>query len=181
MTILRVAAPTFTRPNDTTTYGAGDLVANNTAAASVVALNWQFPRDALPKRQLLIRSAVSNVSGAGAIANKSIRVHLFTAVPTFTSAGDNSAISTVVATGYANWIGSLDIPAHKLIADGSFGIGGPTSVTTSPVSEIVWEATVAPDAGGNLNLYGFLEATGGYQPAAQETYRITLCGIPVVD
>lgn len=181
MTILRVAAPTFTRPNDITAYTALDLVANSTAAASVVALNWKFPRDAMPKRQLSIRSVVINCSGAGAIANKSLRVHLFTVIPTFTSAGDNSAITTVVATGFANWIGSLDVPAMKLIADGSFGIGGPTQATTSPFGEIVWEATVAPDAGGNLNLFGFLEATGGYTPAAQEQYTVTLCGIPVVD
>lgn len=176
MTLLAASAPAFTRPNDTNVYASGDLVANSTSAASVVALKWQFPRDGLPKRQLSIRNAVIRCSGPGAIANKALRVHLFTTTPTFTSAGDNSAISTVVATGFATWLGALDVTAMTLIADGSFGVGAPLAG-----SEVVWDSRVAPDAGGFLNLFGFLEARGGYTPAAQEVYTVTLHGIPVAD
>lgn len=183
MTLLRSTAPTFTRPNDTTAYAAtGDLVANSTTAANVIALNWQWPRDALPKRQISIRSASIRVSGTGAIASKSLRVHLFTATPTFVTGGDNSAIGTVVATGFANWIGALDVSILALIADGSFGQGGPVSAsTTGLVPEVIWDAMVAPDVGGNLNLFGFLESRGAYTPAAQETYSVTLLGLPVAD
>lgn len=173
--ILRSKAPTFTRPNDTTQYAAGDLVGNSTTASAVVALEWKWSRSDLSRKQIAIRQGIINVSGAGAIASKAIRIHLFTVVPTFTSAGDNSAISTVVATGFANWIGALDIAAMQLVADGSFGVGGPLAG-----SEIIWDNLLAP-SGETMSLFGFLEARGAYTPAAQETYSVTLAGLPVAE
>lgn len=183
MTILSVTAPTFTRPNDTTAYTAGDLVANSTSAASVVALQWRIARDSMPKRQIKIVAARIVVTGAGAIANKTIGAHLFEVVPTFQTGGDNSATSSVVATAAANgFIGSLQATCNILCADGSLGQGGPiSSSTTSIVSAIPWNPSVAPDAGGFFNIYGFLEARAGYTPAAQETYSVSLLFEPVVD
>lgn len=176
MTQLRSTAPTFTRPSDTTQYGSGDLVANNTAAASVVALNFKFERHGLPHKQLSIRTGIISASGTG-VTSKALRIHLFSgAGPTFTSAGDNSAISTVVATGAALWIGALDITSMTAVADGSFGVGAPLAG-----SEIIWDCTDAPSAGNHLNLYGILEARGAYTPSAQETFTVTIAGIPVAD
>lgn len=178
MTALYAVAPTFTRPNDSTAYSIGDLVANDTTAANVLALNWKFPRDGLPKRQIAFRYASVRCSGTGAIASKALRVNIFTVVPTFVTGGDNSAISTVVATGFATWLGAFDVPSMALVADGSFGNGAPIS---GMGLEVIWDNKVAPDSSGYLNLYGFLEARGAYTPAAQETYSVALHGLPVAD
>jgi len=40
---FRSNTATFTRPGDTNVYASGDLVANNTAAASVVPMSWTTP------------------------------------------------------------------------------------------------------------------------------------------
>lgn len=43
MITLYEKAYSFTRPNDTTAYASGDLVANSTTANQVVSLSWGFP------------------------------------------------------------------------------------------------------------------------------------------
>lgn len=172
---LRHTSASFTRPNDSTAYTAGDLVANSVTAASVTNLQFLFGRNGMLGRRMSIRNAYLNVSGAGAIASKTLRLHLFTAAPTYVTGGDNSAISTVVATGFAAWVGSLAITQTLLMADGSVGMGGP-----STGQDIQIDLTGQPSITDELTLFGLLEATGAYTPAAQEIYTVTIAALPVV-
>ena len=167
MAVLRAVAPTFTRPNDATPYSSGDLVANNTAAGSVVALAFKFFFLG-PQRSMSIRSGIITANGTG-VTNKALRLHLFSATPTFTSAGDNSAISTV-GVGFANWIGALDVTAMTALSDGSFGVGAALAG-----SEILFQAP-GPASDGSSTLFGFLEARGAYTPTAQETFSVAING-----
>jgi hypothetical protein len=171
MEAFSAAAAQFTRPADTTAYAAGDLVANSTTAGSVVALTFTFgalKQAAIEIRRFKIRK--SNTT----ITNGSFRLHLFTAIPTFTSAGDNSAIGTV-AQGAANWLGSLDCGLTIALQDGAVGEGIPVSNTLGH-AEIVAQFA----EGATPVLYGFLEARAAYTPTSAETFNITLYGAPVV-
>lgn len=172
---LRTASASFTRPNDSTAYTAGDLVANSVTAASVTNLQFKFNRNSFVGRLMSLRTAYILVSGAGALTTKTLRLHLFSAAPTYVTGGDNSAMSTVVATGFASWLGSFGVTQLALFADGSVGMGAPSSG-----GELQIELMGNPDANEELTLYGLLEATGGYTPAAQEVYTVVVGALPVV-
>jgi hypothetical protein len=146
----------FARPNDTTAYAAGDLVANSTTAGSVVPmqipLGNQFPNGMTRlNRVRLIKS------GTG-VANATFRVHLYESSPTPAN-GDNGAWSTDQA---AHWLGSIDIAAMLAFTDGAAGTG-------------------AAPAGGEMFLklagktvYALIAALGAYTPAANETFTLIL-------
>ena len=161
MQITLISAPSanFTRPADTTQYASGDLVANSTTAGSVVPMSWTpFP----------IRAG-GWITGArlridkSDIANASFRLHLYSATPTFVTAGDNSAFSTVVATGYASWLASFDATLAAIDAAGVAGIMVPT------------EGLVAPLAlTQNATIYGLLEARGAYTPKSASILTVEL-------
>lgn len=139
----------FTRPADTTVYAAGDLVANSTANASVVPLSWT-PN---PQRAGFWVTGVLLRFDKSDVANASFRVHLYSATPTFVTAGDNSAFSTVVATGYASWIASFDATLVMKDAAGAAGIAVPTEGLIRP-QMLAEGATV----------YGLVEALAAYTP-----------------
>lgn len=171
---LRSVAPTFTRPNDATAYASGDLVANNTAAASVVPL--VFPFEACAQDAICLKECQIFASGTG-VASKALRLHLFLVQPTFTSAGDNGAISTVVVSGGAasGYLGSFDVTAMTAVSDGSFGVGAALAG-----QEVVAEfRRIRTDASNRNYVYGILEARGAYTPTAQETFTVSISGLPV--
>jgi hypothetical protein len=156
-----IAAPTanFTRPSDTTAYSIGDLVANSTTAASVVALSWT---------PFKVRAG-GWITGArlridkSDVTNAQFRLHLYSATPTFVTGGDNSAFSTVVATGYASWLCSFDATLYAIDAAGVAGIMVPT------------EGLVAPAAiGQGSTVYGILEARAAYTPKSASVLTVEL-------
>lgn len=154
---FRSVSATFTRPGDTTPYNAGDLVANNTAAGSVVPLSW-----AIVRRPQFV-SRVRLLKSTASVTNAAFRVHLFAAAPTFVSAGDNGAFATVVATGAANWIASLDGTMAAACADGAI-------VNCIPTGNIPRRDYI----GDVSTLYGLVEALGAYTPGNAEIFTATL-------
>lgn len=157
-----VAAPSanFTRPSNTTAYAVGDLVANNTAAASVVAMSWTAARFAAGSFYVAgIRLHKSQAS----VTNAQFRIHLYAATPTFVTAGDNGVFGTVVATGNANWISSYDVTIVALHADGASGIAVPTEGLVSP-------ALLA----SGQTVYGLIEALAAYTPSSAEVFTAEL-------
>jgi hypothetical protein len=81
-------AASFARPNDTTAYGVGDLVANSTTAGSVVPM--QIPLgNQFPNGMTRLTRARLIKSGTG-VANASFRIHLYETQPTPAN-GDNAA------------------------------------------------------------------------------------------
>jgi hypothetical protein len=148
----------FTRPNDTTAYAAGDLVANSTAAGAVVALRIDLGNIAAVGHGMTrITRARLTKSGTSPI-NASFRIHLYEAAPAPQN-GDNGAWSTDSA---ASWLGSIDVGSMLAFTDGCTGAG---SATTG--SEMFLRL-----AGGAI--FALIEAKAAYAPVASETFTLTL-------
>jgi hypothetical protein len=154
---FRSISATFTRPNDTTAYGAADLVANSTTAASVVPLSWLTTgsRPFVISRILLRKSTAS-------VTNAAFRIHIFSGLPTIATTGDNAAFATVV-TGATTWLGSFDGTMAAAMADGA-------AVNCLPTGNYARRDCI----GAPGTLYGLVEALGAYAPGAQEIFTITL-------
>ncbi len=155
-TAFYVSSVTFTRPNDTTAYASGDLVANSTTAGSVTPLSLLMPRaNGLVRRARIVKSDETDV------ANASFRVHLYTSSPTVSN-GDNGAwVSTV-----SGWLGSLDVTVDKVFTTDAVGVG---AFATGHGDRLAFDLSpVTP------TLYALLEARGAYSPAAQEVFSISI-------
>lgn len=155
-----ISAPAFTRPNDTTGYADKDLVANSTSNAAVVALAFQVEAKG---------GGVGRIVGAriqkstNSVTNAAFRLHLFTETPTFVSAGDNSALSSVVVGIAKGYLGYVDITAMTGLSDVAWGTGAVDS-----------SRLIMPYVTQALTLYGFLEAKAAYTPGAQEVFTVSL-------
>lgn len=155
------ASSTITRPADTTAYASGDLVANSVTASQVVALQFAIPRN---------QGAVGEVLGAriqkttNSATNAAFRLHLFTVVPTFTSAGDNSAMNTVVVAAAKGYLGYVDVTAMTGFQDVAWGTGAADS------ARLILPFVQAVDT----KLYGVLEARGAYAPGSAEVFTLSL-------
>lgn len=162
----------FTRPNDTTAYAIGDLVANSTSAASVQPLLWRvgvadIAGGTLGKHTAYVAGVRLKLDNS-TVTNAQFRVHLYKATPTFTSAGDNSAFATVVATGYLNWLGSFDTTIVHITADGVSGLAVPTDGAILPFHQ----GTLDP--GAYVQYWGLIEARAAYTPKAQGVFTAEL-------
>lgn len=149
---------TITRPGDTTTYNAGDLIANSTTAGSVTPMS--FGVSALNGgRGRVFRVSLHKADDT--VTAASFKVHLFSSSPTVTN-GDNGALAV---SSLANYLGAVAIDQSS---------GG-----TVLAAATVWkDATVSPAIGFGVpyggSIYGLLEAVGGYAPAASEVFTVTL-------
>jgi hypothetical protein len=146
-----------TRPADTTTYAAGDLVANSTTAASVVPFSWITKGS----QAFWVPGVKFFKTGTG-LTGASFRLHLYSASPTVTTAGDNSAYASNVA-GNANWISNFDLTLVTAHNDGCAGL----MVPTEGVIRLDFQSASA-------TLYGLLEAVGAYAPTSGETFTLWL-------
>lgn len=145
----------FTRPNDTTAYASGDLVANSTTAGSVTPLTYTSAASFFG--QFYIRRARLKKSGTS-VTNASFRVHFYGASPTCAN-GDNAAWSTTESTYY----GAADVTVDQAFSNGAKGVGAPNSGTEIPVEFTQGSA-----------FYCLIEARGSYTPAAQEVFTLEL-------
>lgn len=146
---------TFTRPNDTTAYTAGDLVANDTTAGNVTALTWAIP--GLSKGIGKIVQVTMSKSDGADVANATFRVHFFNTSPLAPANGDNGAFSPVLAACQAGaYLGHSGTITHLLGAD-SFGHANPALPLVGLTGDTV---------------YGLIEATGAYQGLGQETFSV---------
>lgn len=150
-----VSSANFTRPNDTTAYAAGDLVANSTTAGSVTPMSLAVGR--AYGASGMIRRARIKKSGANA---GTFKLHLFKASPTVTN-GDNGAF---LPNNSANYIGALAINADRIFSDGV--VGGGVPLNGSEMNFVL--------PAGQAILYGLLEASGATTPAAQEVFTLEL-------
>ena len=144
---------TVTRPADTTTYAAGDLVANSTTAGSVTYPTIQITNnvDQIAKLSRLRIRKTGTTLTLGLF-----RVHLYRTQPTVAN-GDNGAWLT---NNSANYAGSFDVTMSRAMNDGSIGIGLPTegaAVITRPVA-------------GGTTLFYLIEARAAYTPISGEVF-----------
>ena len=155
---------TFTRPNDTTAYAAGDLIANSTTAGSVTLMSWKL-QNAMWLRRITIRKSDPDIVLA------SFRLWLTPDSAITFSNGDNGALSIATST-----LAIADAQAFDVIVDQTLTGAGDIGVATFDPGLIA----IAPAsfANGQGTLYGFLEARAAYTPAAQEVFTISLRGDP---
>lgn len=151
-----IQAPRFTRPADTTAYASGDLVANSTAAGSVVPLVFDVGRET--KKGVIITKARVRKSGTG-VTGAAFYLHLYRRQPTVTN-GDNGAFLSNEADDY---LGCFSIASMMAFSDGAAGNG----------AALVGSCMLAKPVVGNT-LYGLLEARGAYTPANGETFDVGL-------
>ena len=110
--LIRPTATPFTRPADVTQYSIGDLVANNTVAATVAAMQFSIGNNMAGQSFMLRRLKLWKSTNV--ITAASFRMHFFTANP-FTSApanGDNGAL-VFAAGNIANHVGQIDVTIDK--------------------------------------------------------------------
>lgn len=165
-----VAAGQFARPANVTAYAIGQLVANNTVAGNVAALQFAVARNSRPSTpidpavgaQTVFSGAVRRAriaKSSTTVANASFRLHLYSSAPVPAN-GDGAAWSTSQAAAY---LGSIDITVDKAFTDGAAGHG-----TANVAPGILYQLA----AGGVL--YGLLEARAAYVPTSGETFTVTL-------
>jgi len=146
---------TFIRPNDTTAYAAGDLVANSTTAGSVTALTWVIPGGSKNIGKI-VQVTMSKSDGAD-VTNATFRVHFYNVTPLAPANGDNGALAPVVTAMDAGaYLGHSGTITHVLGGD-SAGHANPSIPLTGLTNDTV---------------YGLIEATAAYQGLGLETFSV---------
>lgn len=146
----------FTRPANTTAYGANDLVANSTTAGSVVPLSFKVPVG-MGKAYKIIELHIEKTGTT--TANAQFTAHFYTASPTAAN-GDNGAWSTDLS-GY---FGSISLTSMYAFTDGAAGVNS------------VGDASALCDTtrDNGAIIYVLLQADAAYVPASGETFTVSL-------
>lgn len=152
-----IAGAAFARPADTTAYASGDLVANSTAAGSVVPIS--FDSVGAPGSVFRIERVKIDKTTA-TTTNASFRVHLFSASP-ISAAGDNA----VMSAPRAGYLGAFDVSVDRAFSDGAAGFGVPV-VGPAVNCELV-----------STKLYALIEARAAYAPGNAEQFTVAIEGV----
>jgi hypothetical protein len=147
----------FTRPNNTTAYALGQIVANAVTAAAVLPMSFAIAGNSMPGATRITRVRLAK-SGTSA-TNAAFRVHLYATSPTPAN-GDGGVWQTDQS---ANYLGSIDVPSMKAFTDGCCDVGA------APAGS---EFLLRLPAGKTI--YSLLEARAAYAPAANEAFTLTL-------
>lgn len=148
----------FTRPNDTTPYTSGDLVANSTTAGSVAPMQFLLGGNAQPGMTRIVRARL--LKSDPTATNSAFRLHLYQASPTPAN-GDNGAWSTNKA---ADYLGFIDFPTVLL----AFTDGCAHQGFVAAGSEMLLRLATG------TTIFGLLEARAAYTPVANEVFTVTL-------
>lgn len=153
------ATQTMTRPADTTAYSVGDLIANNTAAASVTPLAIAIARaNDAPVLLRRARIKANNAAWKGAV----VRLHLFKNAPTVT-VGDNGQLNNAETYAFTEslYLGYVDVTLAIATSDG----------WAKGFADI---NCIAEPATGTVNIYGLLEARSAVTPTSGGQIAVTL-------
>jgi hypothetical protein len=151
----------FTRPNNTTAYADGDIIANHATAGSVVPLKFAIGA----RGGHIVRVAIQKTDQTD-VVNSDFTLQLFTEDPTFVN-GDNGAFAA--GTNISGHFASITIPLMTAYSDDAQGLinvgetGGPQ--VSAGYSSI---HAVGPV------IYGVLMANGAYSPVAEEVFTVIL-------
>lgn len=162
---LIIASSSFTRPNDTTQYAAGDLVANNTVSSSVTPLSFTLfsVRTQHPAKIKRVRIDKST----SVTASATFAVHFYEASPAQGTSGDNSAILPSARDKYLGSVSGISV-ANRF-GDGAAGYGSLAAGA---------EINVHYDNLTSGIIYGLIEATAAYTPGAQEVFKVRVEAVP---
>jgi hypothetical protein len=156
----KIANPSsvLTRPANTTAYTAGDLVASNTTAGSIVVPSIAAAGGAAGSGSLLSFRLLTNATtGMGGVA---FAIEFWSAAPTFTN-GDNGAYA--IATGAATWLGSATVANMVQVADGAYGVAVPDTV-----------AAIDFALASGTSIFWTLQVTnsGAFTPTSGQTFTL---------
>ena len=154
--IMTSTSASFTRPSNTTTYAADELVANSATAGSVSPLS--FLISVGYGRGLIIKAAKLEKSTT-TTANSAMTLFLYASSPTVTN-GDNAAFLSTEST----FVGTLALATCSAF----FSDGASSYNSYNEDNDIHWRL-----ASGSY-LYGLLKVTGAYAPGSAETFEVTL-------
>jgi hypothetical protein len=173
--IISASSTQFARPGDTTAYAAGDLIANNTSAASVVPLSFTF-RSREPFLQ--IDRALLRKSSTG-VTNPSFRLNLYSAIPVISVSGDNGLMSanTTAATTFIGGLSTSGTLTTHL--DGGVSNLLPFCGTSAFPLPLFVDCRSLITGGESVKLYGLLEALAAYAPGNAETFDVTIFARPM--
>ena len=154
----------FPRPANATQYASGDLIANDTTAASVVPLTFTAAR--IEAGSFVVRRARLHKDDAD-ITAANFRLHLFSTDPTGTAptAGDNGALelNSMAAGSYLGYF-DFNMTSSPDIQNSDIELAAAPAVGTDIVVKL---------SSGKV-IYGLLEARGTYTPASGEVFTVTL-------
>lgn len=153
----------FTRPANTTAYASGDIVANNTTAASVVALSWAAAETytTVANAGFYIRRAKLKKSTTSA-TNAVFRLHLYGTDPT-ASTGITNGDNGVFSVKDAAYLGTIDFSSMVAHADCCLAIAAPTA-----------GVEIGHVLGTGQTIYGILEVRAAYTPGNAEVFTVDL-------
>jgi len=150
----------FTRPNDTTAYTAGDAV----GAASAILTFAGLGTGSTPGRNLLITSASLRIDVNGVpVGMSAFRLHLYNAQPA--AVADNAAFD-LAAGDRAAYQGFIEFTAPEDLG----------ATLWSQRDSLNHQVQLAA---GSTTLYGVLQTIGAYTPTAQAVKTLTLRAISV--
>jgi len=148
----------FFRPNDTTAYSVGDLVANSTTAGSVTPLSFSVGvGEFFILRARLVREQTT-------ATNASFRLHLYSSSPAVAN-GDNGAFSSTES----GWLGSVPLTQDVAV----FSPFNSHCWGAAEVGTASYPYRMAVALGGGTTVYGLIEARAAYSPIF-ETFAVTL-------
>jgi hypothetical protein len=155
--VHRPAPLQITRPNDTTTYTAGDVF--GTAAAG--AFEWP---NFLPGGTGAFISGIQVASSATTTSNTALRLHFFTASPAL-GVTDNAALP-VLSTANGTRIGMIDLSAHRTGGTGS------TAAVSQARAPGDFSPLVLPDIEGSRSVWVAVETTAARVGVANEVLTL---------
>lgn len=154
---VKIASATFTRPNNTTQYSVGDLVANSATNTAVSPMSLQVAD--YPGGDFSVRRCKLTTSGA-VVTSGDFRVHLYSPGTITCANGDNGAYSTDSA---AKYLGAMDVTLSLDCTDGQVGFGVP-----NVGNEISSGLTTGQ------SIQALLEARGTYTPISGEVFTLAM-------
>lgn len=153
----RVAA-SFARPASALVYAAGQLIANNAAAASVTALALPVARKAGGTGMV---TAVKITKSGLSLANASFRAHLYRDAPTCANGDGGTWITTA-----SRYLGYADVTMDKAFSDEASGVGVVKDAAGN-ARNLIFDT-----ASGSQSIYALIEARAAYSAAAGETFGV---------
>lgn len=174
--LVRRATPTdkevvasFTRPNDTTAYAVGDVIANATSSASML----HFPNLARkPGGSFFVHRAVWIWSQSGSVNKPDLDLHMFNAVMG-TPPVDNAAMAITDAES-ETWRCTITIQGktYAKTTNGAATGSGNMVVESEYLGKLLVCAPTSRDYWAVVRVLN----SNGYTPIAQEKFTFALIG-----
>lgn len=164
----------LTRPDNTTAYAAGDLIANSVTAGQVEPLRFadvgRFAGEQLVNRSVLIQSVRVIANGAGAPTIRP-RLRLYSARPFATGSypADNAAL---IGAGGAMTVAALE--AEQIVGEVTTWV---QAHATRAYADLILANPLPMITDEDGALYGLLEAVNAAAPTAQLAYSLVIRGL----